>query len=184
MFARLEYFDPTHPEIPICVLVIPNSLHFAMHLTFLPHSSPISSCFLFTYSPCSDGRVLDDLCTLGDYSVQADSTLTLAVPLAGGKVRCAVNSLYIGNPCLTAMPGARLSRARRKGSRPDPQGRQGNGQAQEREGPRQASSAIQPAVQEHRRWSRWQEEGERVMQRAGAPLFNFVLQGPNTQAIK
>jgi hypothetical protein len=40
----------------------------------------------FTYPCCSDGRVLDDLCTLGDYSVQAESTLTLAVPLAGGKV--------------------------------------------------------------------------------------------------
>jgi len=47
-------------------------------------AAPFSSAPLI---PCSsDGRVLDDLCTLGDYSVQAESTLTLAVPLAGGKV--------------------------------------------------------------------------------------------------
>ena len=54
--------------------------------------SPVAHCPAALFSsapliPCSsDGRVLDDLCTLGDYSVQAESTLTLAVPLAGGKV--------------------------------------------------------------------------------------------------
>ncbi len=55
--------------------------------------------------------------------------------------------------------GSRLSCACRKGAWPDPQSCQANGQAQARQGPRQASSAIQPAVQEHCRWRRWQEEG-------------------------
>ena len=153
--------------MPNRVFATPNSLHFAVHFDF-DYTHLLSCCSSLLIFPCSDGRVLDDLCTLGDYSVQAESTLTLAVPLAGGKVRCAASALFISKPCLTPLPGSRLSRARRKGSRSDPQGRQGNGQAQEREGPRQASSAIQPAVQEHRRWCRWQEEGERVMQRAHA----------------
>lgn len=33
-----------------------------------------------------DGRVLEDLCTLEDYSVAPESTLTLTVPVKGGKV--------------------------------------------------------------------------------------------------
>ncbi len=123
--------------------------------------------------PCSsDGRVLDDLCTLGDYSVQAESTLTLAVPLAGGKVGrsphlAAAATILI----LHYTTGSRFSCACRKGAWPDPQGRQANGQAQAREGPCQASPAVQPAVQEHRGWRRRQEEGA-----PAAPVFAFALQ--------
>jgi hypothetical protein len=64
-------------------------LHLMRCATFRPLFSALRILFntrMFTYFCCSDGRVLDDLCTLGDYSVQAESTLTLAVPLAGGKV--------------------------------------------------------------------------------------------------
>jgi hypothetical protein len=149
--------------------------------------------------PCSsDGRVLDDLCTLGDYSVQAESTLTLAVPLAGGKVGrsphfAAAATILI----LHYTTGSRFSCACRKGAWPDPQGRQANGQAQAREGPCQASSAIQPAVQEHRGWRRRQEEGAPCCTcvcvcvgvcSVPAPRLAWsshaLWQGPNTQAIK
>lgn len=66
--------------------------------------------------------------------------------------------------------GSRFSCACRKGAWPDPQGRQANGQAQARQGPCQASSAVQPAVQEHRGWRRRQEEGAA----AAAFAFSFV----------